>query len=187
MPKKYFLSNLQGFYLSHFSTLWRYVADILQMCMKKFDAEKILFYLFYLLEISWQHIYIYNCSHILMIIHISLVTYIYTWVKGLDVGQAYSNPLPRQYCNVGRKMIGSIIYANSNWYDIHLIATFWQTVCRGVSSSSYLLPSFISTLCRYVTDILKMCIKKFDAEKKYFLTNWHSFELSHFLMTAPST
>ena len=29
-----------------------------------------------------------------MIIHISLVIYIYTWVKGLDVGQAYSNPLP---------------------------------------------------------------------------------------------
>ena len=26
-------------------------------------------------------------------------------------------------------------------------------------------------LCRYVTDILKMCMKKFDAEKKFFLTN----------------
>ena len=24
------------------------------------------------------------------------------------------------------------------------------------------------TLCRYVTDILKMCIKKFDAEKLFF-------------------
>ena len=46
-----------------------------------------------------------------MIIHISLVTYIYTLVKGLDVGLAYRNPLPRQYCNVGWKMIGSIIYA----------------------------------------------------------------------------
>ena len=30
-----------------------------------------------------------------------------------------------------------------------------------------------STLCRYVTDILKMCIKKFDAGflEKYILTN----------------
>ena len=45
-------------------------------------------------------------------------------VKGLDGGQAYSNPLPRLYCNVGWKMIGSIIYANSNWNDIHLIATY---------------------------------------------------------------
>ena len=25
-----------------------------------------------------------------------------------------------------------------------------------------------STLCRYVTDILKMCMKKFDAEKIFF-------------------
>ena len=25
-----------------------------------------------------------------------------------------------------------------------------------------------STLCRYVTDILKMCTKKFDAEKLFF-------------------
>ena len=29
--------------LAIFSTLWRYVADILKMCMKKFDAEKISF------------------------------------------------------------------------------------------------------------------------------------------------
>ena len=36
-----------------------------------------------------------------------------------------------------------------------------------------------------VTGILKMCMKKFDAEK-IFLSNWQSFQLSHFLTTALS-
>ena len=30
---------------------------------------------------------------------------------------------------------------------------------------------------RYVTDILKMCMKKFNAEKKSFLTNLLDFDL----------
>ena len=30
---------------------------------------------------------------------------------------------------------------------------------------------------RYVTDILKMCMKKFNAEKKYLLTNLQGFDL----------
>ena len=29
--------------LAIFSTLWRYIADVLKMCMKKFDAEKMFF------------------------------------------------------------------------------------------------------------------------------------------------
>ena len=34
-------------------------------------------------------------------------------------------------------------------------------------------------------DILKMCMKKFDAE--ILLTNWQGFELSYFPTTEPST
>ena len=41
-------------------------------------------------------------------------------------------------------------------------------------------PSFqhiriFSAPCRYVTDMLKMCMKKFDAEKIFFLTNLQGF------------
>ena len=32
-------------------------------------------------------------------------------------------------------------------------------------------------LGRYVTDILKMCMKKFKAEKKFFLTNLQGFDM----------
>ena len=41
-----------------------------------------------------------------------------------------------------------------------------------------------SALCRYVTDLMKMCMKKFDAEKIFFdkLTGFLTF----FVMTAPS-
>ena len=38
-----------------------------------------------------------------------------------------------------------------------------------------------STLSRYITDILKMCLKKFDGEKKYFfdkLTGFLSYPFS---------
>ena len=41
----------------------------------------------------------------------------------------------------------------------------------------------ILILGRYVTDILKMCIKYFNAEK-YILTNLQHFELSQFLTNA---
>ena len=46
MQKKIFLTFWQTyrvFSLAIFSTLWRYVADKLKICMKKFDAEKIFF------------------------------------------------------------------------------------------------------------------------------------------------
>ena len=41
--KNIFWQTYRVFNLAIFSTLWRYVADILKMCMKKFDAEKIFF------------------------------------------------------------------------------------------------------------------------------------------------
>ena len=41
--KNIFWQTYRVFILAIFSTLWRYVADILKMCMKKFDAEKIFF------------------------------------------------------------------------------------------------------------------------------------------------
>ena len=39
-----FFDKLTGFNLAIFSTLWRYVADLLKMCMKKFNAEKNIFW-----------------------------------------------------------------------------------------------------------------------------------------------
>ena len=41
--KNIFWQTYRVFNLAIFSTLWRYVADILKMYMKKFDAEKIFF------------------------------------------------------------------------------------------------------------------------------------------------
>ena len=41
--KNIFWQTYRVFILAIFSTLWRYVADILKICMKKFDAEKIIF------------------------------------------------------------------------------------------------------------------------------------------------
>ena len=43
MQKKKNWQTYRVFILAIFSTLWIYVADILKMCMKKFDAEKIFF------------------------------------------------------------------------------------------------------------------------------------------------
>ena len=41
--KNIFWQTSKVFNLAIFSTLWRYVGDILKTCMKKFDAEKIFF------------------------------------------------------------------------------------------------------------------------------------------------
>ena len=38
----------------------------------------------------------------------------------------------------------------------------------------------LSVFCRYVTGIMKMCMKNFNAEKKRFLTNLQDFEYSYF-------
>ena len=47
--------------------------------------------------------------------------------------------------------------------------------------SAYIVQTFrwiISTLCRYITDILKICIKKFDAET-IFCFLWLSLPGDH--------
>ena len=58
----------------------------------------------------------------------------------------------------------------SNWWLI--VYTLWNQLLLELSLD----------LWRYVADILKMCMKKFDAEK-YFLTNLQGFYFSHFFNT----
>ena len=65
--------------------------------------------------------------------------------------------------------------APSNWRLI--VRTLWNQLLLELSAWLDLFNAW-----RYVADILKMCMKKFGAEK-YFLTNLQGFWLSHFFHT----
>ena len=60
---------------------------------------------------------------------------------------------------------------------------WYYILCEINSSESF--HWIFSILCRYVKDILKMCMKKFDAEKIFF-NIYRAFNLSYFPTTAPS-
>ena len=98
--KNIFWQTYRVFILAIFSTLWRYIVDILKMCMNKFDAEK----KFFLTNLQGFYL-----SH-------------------------FFNTL--KICCRHTEDVHEEIWCRKN--------IFWQTVCRGVSSKSYLLPSFIS-------------------------------------------
>ena len=52
-------------------------------------------------------------------------------------------------------------------------------------SSSEKFQWILLIVCTYVTDILNLCLKKFDAEKKKNKwTKWQSFEVRHFPTSA---
>ena len=51
---------------------------------------------------------------------------------------------------------------------LNLVNYSWLCILCEINSSLRAFTANFSTLCRYITDILKMCMKKFDAEKIFF-------------------
>ena len=96
------ISKWRGSYWSGSSTVSASIDSIINFQLGKFSMTVpyswlcFIYWKFY--DNIYTYIYIHNCSNILMITHISLITYIYTWDKGLDEGQTYINAFPKGLC-----------------------------------------------------------------------------------------
>ena len=127
-----------------FSAFCRYVTDILKMCMKKFDAEK-----YFLTNLQG-----------FLLSHFSMTAPSNWWLVD-SVYIVKSIPL--------RAFIGSFQHFED------MLQTYWRCAWRSLMQKKYFWQTYrvvnlaiFSTLWRYVTDIMKMCMKKFDAEKIFF-------------------
>ena len=68
---------------------------------------------------------------------------------------------------------------HNEWYLI--LHTLWNQLPLELCEINffYSCQCFLSILCRYVTNILKICMKKFNSEFFFFFTNLQGFELSY--------
>ena len=89
--------------------------------------------------------------------------------------------------DIGKGILNSNLGSNSDpWYIQNCVLTRGSDIHTSCSQLLLVFSLDHSTLCRYITDILKMCMKKFDAEKIFFdkLTGFLDYPFS--MTTAPS-
>ena len=157
MLKKYFLTNWQGFELSHFLTSLQ--QDVCIMTNSTYFVKST-----------------------------PLRAFIGSFQHFAEMLQTYW----RYVC--GSLMLKKYFLTNWQGFELsHFLTTLQQDVCIMTNSTYFVkstpLRAFIGSF-QHFAEMLQTywrCACGSLMLKKYFLTNWHGFELSHFPTTAPST
>ena len=131
--KNIFWQTYRVFTLTIFSTLWRYVADILKMCMKKFDAEKNIFLTFSMRVVSSKS-YLMPSFIIFILGSNGMILAEIFKVLVQDIDRDIQRPMTNTGRDIQSPMTQCWQKHSVLWYDVDRDSVLWHDVDRDIRS-----------------------------------------------------